>query len=278
MNFKQHTEAPVKSGQSKRWLYGILFVGAIVVTIGAYHASLLYSGMAHLVSQIETPYQQWLEQQNTSNPFILVPLAFVGGLIASISPCILSLLPVNLSYIGTLKIESRQAAFVKASLFVLGVVTVFSIFGLFASLAAAVLVDYRGFAHLAVGTIVLVMGLSFAGLIHLPLPQINASVSSVGPYGVGLSFALVSSPCASPVLFTVIAAAAATGSQFTSVLALASYGIGYTAVIFFASLFTGLVKQSRALLSHSDWVIRFGSAALILTGGYYFISGMLWFV
>jgi cytochrome c-type biogenesis protein len=278
MNFKQHTEAPAKSRQSKRWLYGILFAGSIVLTIAAYHASALYSGMAYLVSQIETPYQQWLEQQNTSSPFVLVPLAFVGGLIASISPCILSLLPVNLSYIGTLKIESRRAAFVKAGLFVLGVVTVFSTFGLFASLAAAILVNYRGFVNLIVGTIVLVMGLSFAGLIHLPLPQINASVSSVGPYGVGLSFALVSSPCASPVLFTVIAAAAATGSQFTSIVALASYGIGYTAVIFFASLFTGLVKQSRALLGHSDWVIRFGSAALILTGGYYFISGILWFV
>lgn len=278
MNFKKHTEALANLRQSKRLLYGILFVGAIGLTVVAYHASTLYNGMAYLVSQIETPYQQWLEQQNTTNPFVLVPLAFVGGFIASISPCILSLLPVNLSYIGTLKIESRRAAFVKAGLFVLGVVTVFSIFGLFASFAAAVFVDYRGFVNLVVGTIVSIMGLSFSGAIRLPFPQINASVSSVGPYVVGLSFALVSSPCASPVLFAVIAAAAATGSQLTSVMALTSYGLGYTAVIFFASLFTGLVKQSRALLSHSDWVIRFGSVALILTGGYYIISGILWFI
>ncbi|MEN9518613.1 MAG: hypothetical protein RLZZ381_1201 [Cyanobacteriota bacterium] len=275
---ERSTKLPAKLGQSKPWLYGILCAGAILLTVGIHHFSSLYDGMVHFVSQIETPYQQWMEQQNTSNPLILVPLAFVGGLIASISPCILSLLPVNLSYIGTLKIKSRQDALVKAGLFVLGVVTVFIMFGLFASFASSILVDYRGIVNLVVGAIVLAMGLSFAGLIHLPFPQVTTSMSFAGPYGVGLTFALVSSPCASPVLFAVIAAAAATGSQFASVVTLASYGIGYTAVIFFASLFTGLVKQSRTLLSHSDWVIRLGSVALILTGGYYLISGIRWFL
>lgn len=267
-----------KPFSSKTLFYGGLFLGAIVLALLSPHFSGWYIYLTELVGQIQTPYQQWLEQQNLSNPLVLVPLAFIGGLIASISPCILSLLPVNLSYIGTLKITSRRAAFAKASLFVLGVVTVFSLFGLFASFAAAVLVDYRGYFNVVVGAIILVMGLSFAGIIHLPLPQPKASVSAAGPYGVGLTFALISSPCSSPVLFAVIAAAAATGSQLVSVATLASYGLGYTAVIFFASLYTGLVKQSRALLGQSDWVIRVGSAALILAGGFYLFNGIHWFL
>ena len=93
----------------------------------------------------------------------------------------------------------------------------------------------------------------------------------------GLTFALVSSPCASPVLFAVIAAAA-TGSTLVSTLTMVSYGIGYTAVIFLASLFTGLVKQSRTLLSRSEWVIRLGSAALILAGSFYLVNGINWFL
>ena len=263
---------------SKTLFYGSLFLGAIVLAIASPHLSGWYTYLTELVGQIQTPYQQWLEQQNTSNPLVLIPLAFVGGLLASISPCILSLLPVNLSYIGTLKITSRRAAFTKAGLFVLGVVTVFSLFGLFASFAAAVLVDYRGYFNVVVGAIILLMGLSFAGFIHLPLPQPKASVSAAGPYGIGLTFALVSSPCSSPVLFAVIAAAAATGSQLVSVATLVSYGLGYTAIIFCASLYTGLVKQSRALLGQSDWVIRAGSAALILAGGFYLVNGIHWFL
>ncbi|WP_348251859.1 cytochrome c biogenesis protein CcdA [Leptolyngbya sp. FACHB-1515] len=263
---------------SKTVFYGSLFVGAIVLTLLSPYFSTWYSQLTELVGRIQAPYQQWFEQQDTANPFVLIPLAFVGGLIASISPCILSLLPINLSYIGTLNITSRRAAFAKAGLFVLGVVTIFSLFGLFAALASAVYVDYRGYFNVAVGLIILVMGLSFAGIIHLPLPQINPSVSAAGPYGVGVTFALISSPCASPVLFAVLAAAAASGSQPVSVATLVSYGLGYTAVIFFASLYTGLVKQSRKILGQSDWVIRVGSAALILAGGFYLVNGVHWFL
>jgi cytochrome c-type biogenesis protein len=39
-----------------------------------------------------------------------------------------------------------------------------------------------------------------------------------------------------------------------------------------------LVKRSRVLLGQSDWVIRLGSGALILAGGFYLINGIGWFV
>jgi cytochrome c-type biogenesis protein len=56
-----------------------------------------------------------------------------------------------------------------------------------------------------------------------------------------------------------------------------SYALGYTLLIFLASLFTGLAKQSRSLLNHSEGIIRFGSPALILTGVYYLFTGTQWF-
>jgi cytochrome c-type biogenesis protein len=261
----------------KWWLPVLLFLGAIGLTLLANHFTELSSGLDYVISTIGTRYQQWFEQQNTSNPAILLPLAFLGGLLASFSPCILALLPVNLSYIGTLNIRDRRDAFVKAGLFVLGTVTILSLFGLVSSFATAIIVDFKGIVHLVIGAIILLMGFSFAGIVQLPLPKTQISLPIASPFGVGMTFALVSSPCASPVLFAVLAAAAATGSQVLSVLTMSSYALGYTAVIFLSSLFTGLVKQSRGLLQHSDWVIRVGSALLILAGGYYVVSGIRWF-
>jgi cytochrome c-type biogenesis protein len=231
-----------------------------------------------LISIGENRYQQWFAQQNTGNPLVLMPLAFAGGVLASVSPCILALLPVNLSYIGTLKITSRWDAFTKAGLFVLGAVTILSLFGLVSSFAGAVMVDYRGYINGVVGLIMVVMGLWLLGMVKLPLPQINVNLPQAGPYGVGLTFALVSSPCASPVLFAVLAAAAATGSQVLGTLTMVSYALGYTLIIFLASLFTGLAKQSRQLLQHSEAIIHVGSLALILTGGYYLFTGVQWFL
>lgn len=272
-----HQQTP-KKRFSKLQLLAILFVGGVLLALAYPHFSSWEQRLIELLSKIETPYQQWLESQNTNNPLVLLPLALIGGLIASISPCILSMLPVNLSYIGTLKIDSRRDAFFKAGQFVLGVITVFSLLGLFAAFASAVLVEFRGHINVVVGAIILLMGFSFAGFFKLPLPKTHISLPIPGPYGVGLTFALVSSPCSSPVLFAVIAAAASTGSQLISMVTLISYGLGYTAVIFFASLFTGLVKQSRVFLYKSDLVIRLGSVALILAGGYYLYNGISWFL
>ncbi|WP_231597102.1 cytochrome c biogenesis protein CcdA [Synechococcus sp. CBW1004] len=231
-----------------------------------------------MIGIAENRYQRWFDAQDTSHPVLLLSLAFGGGLLASLSPCILALLPVNLSYIGTLKLTSRRDAFLKAAQFVLGAVTILSLFGLVSSFAGAVLIDFRGYFNIGVGLLMALMGLGLAGWIRLPLPQWQLDTPITGPYGVGLGFALVSSPCASPVLFAVLAAAAASGSQVLAVLTMVSYALGYTALIFLASLFTGLARTSRGLLQHSEAIVHFGSLALVLTGLYYLWIGAHWFV
>ncbi|MBE9214694.1 cytochrome c biogenesis protein CcdA [Plectonema cf. radiosum LEGE 06105] len=266
-----------RSKISKKWLFygGLGLISLIlVITLGP----VISHPVERLISIIENRYQQWFDQQDTANPFVLLPLAFAGGALASVSPCILALLPVNLSYIGTLKIKSRWDAFTKAGLFVLGAVTILSLFGLVSSFAGAVMVEYRGYINIIVGLIMAVMGLWLMGVVNIPLPQMNVNLPKAGPYGVGLTFALVSSPCASPVLFAVLASAAATGSQVLGTLTMVSYALGYTLLIFLASLFTGLAKQSNKLLQHSEGIIRFGSVALILTGVYYLFTGTQWFL
>jgi cytochrome c-type biogenesis protein len=279
MNIKNTFLQISKAGQnSPKWSIlmslGIFTTIAIVLTKN----SEWFQPIENFISQSENQYEKWGASQPLTNPWLLIPFAFGGGLLASISPCILAMLPVNLSYIGTLNVKSRREAFWNAAGFVLGVVTILSIFGLFSSVAGAVMVDFRGYINLAVGILIILMGLSIGGLFHLPLPQFQVSLPPfAGTYGVGLTFALISSPCASPVLFAVLAAAAATGSPVWSVLTMVAYALGYTAVIFATSLFAGLMKFTRQILMNSDAVMRWGGLALILMGGYYVVSGVLWF-
>ena len=275
------TKSAPRSGPSKITKTPLLLYGALallVLVVALVNIGPVSSGIEHWVTTLGNDYQKWFSSQDTTNPFVLLPLSFAGGLIASVSPCILALLPVNLSYIGTRKITSRWDAFVKAGSFVLGAVTVLSLFGLFSSFAGLVIVEYKGYINIAVGLIIFLMGLSLLEIIRLPLPQVDLDLPIAGPYGVGFTFALVSSPCASPVLFAVLAAAGASGSQLIGTLAMASYALGYTAVIFFSSLFTGLAKQANNLLEYSETIVRVGSVALLLTGAYYVVTGGLWFV
>ncbi len=276
------------------WLsFVLLLVGTSALIVGGnqFSQSALYQMVADLSFALGDAYEQWFQHQSVSHPVVLVGLSFVGGVAASISPCILSMLPVNLSYIGTCDITSRRDALLKASAFVLGVVTVLSILGLFSALASLILVQFKGYFHLAVGLLIVVMALSLVGWIHLPLPRFAGKGQSLptpagtqgwlgitGPYSVGLTFALISSPCTSPIMFAVLAAAAASGSELYSTLAMVSYALGYTAIIFFASLSAGLVKQSRGLLQRSHLILRFASFSLLLMGGFYLVSGARWIV
>lgn len=198
----------------------------------------------------------------------LYGVAFVGGLVASFSPCILGMLPVNLSYIGAAGVTSKRRALVLASTFVAGVVLVNAIVGLFSSAFFAVFVQYRSVVNIIVGIVTVLMGLWMAGLIPLRVPTASRIPSGSGPFVVGIVFALVASPCASPVLIAVLAAAAKTGSPLQSALAMTVYAIGYTALLFLASVSAGIAAASRRLLNYSSTIQRLAAAALVVVGAF----------
>jgi cytochrome c-type biogenesis protein len=219
-------------------------------------------------------YSSFLEQNTQSSFLLLIVFGFAGGLISSLLPCILSLLPINLAYIGTLNIDNRIEALKKASQFVLGVVVVLTALGAFGSLAFAVFSQYRAEINIGVGLIIIIMSLSLFELIKLPLPQFIKSMPQVSPFFVGIIFALVSSPCSSPVLISVISIAANLESVFKSILLMFGYSLGYSAIIFFASLSAGLVKQLNWFKSNSSTVMKISAAVLMIIGIFYIYSGI----
>lgn len=251
---------------------------ALALAFNQIRPVMLLQPIQDAVFWIEDHYDQWYQAHVPASRLTILVFAFLGGLVASISPCILALLPVNLSYIGTRTITSRRDALGKAIAFVLGVVTVLSILGLVSSAASFVLLQMQGYVYLAVGTLIVGMGLNLLGWVPLPLPKPQARLPIPGAYGVGLTFALVTSPCTSPFLFSILGVAATTGSQLQSVLTMVSYALGYTAVLFAASVLTGFAKQARSLLPHSQRIVLVGAMVLIVAGLYYCISGLRWIV
>lgn len=207
--------------------------------------------------------------------WIALPAAgLVGGLLASVSPCVLPLIPLNAAYIGASGVGVGRAALVSTG-FVAGAVLALSVLGLFADLAGAVFVEYRGPVRLTVGAILLLLGAFKAELLPLPRLPALAAARKLGPVAAGATFALITTPCASPVLFAVLAAAAAQMVPGLSVATMVCFAIGYTALVFAAGVGGG---RARGRFGRHTAGLQAGAAALLFLAGLGFaVSGLLWF-
>ena len=233
--------------------------------------------MENLISNFEQAVSRFLSGTHNLPLPLLILLSFGGGLAASLTPCVIAMLPMNLSYIGTANITSKFDALKKSLFFVLGAAFIFSLLGLFASFASFIMIEYRGYVHVIIGIFVLLMALSELEIVKLPLPQFVTQIPNGGPFIVGMAFALASSPCASPILFAILAMASSAGSIIGSTSIMVAYSLGYTGVIFITSVFAGIAKQLDYFKKHSK-IISVASAVILgIVGVFYLYSGIRWF-
>lgn len=237
------------------------------------------------ILSISQDYANWLStwsEQHGWTALGLPVMAFGGGLIASVSPCVLALLPVQLSYLGAQKNKRPNPGNVLQ--FSLGVVVAYSILGLFTSLAGALIIDYRGILMITTGVVVISMALQLQGWgPQIPWHRLTIRASpnpnrirnhSAGAFLIGLTFALVTSPCASPVLAAVLSAAAAAGSPVFAVVSMVLYSIGYSMVILLAGLGVELGGVRQHLLQRGEQISAISAMVLIVFGVIYLWTGV----
>ena len=234
--------------------------------------------MNNIFSNLENSVSNFLQSSHGLPLPLLVLLAFGGGLAASLTPCVLPMIPLYLTYIGATEVTSKIDALKKSSLFCLGAALVFSLLGLFASFASFVMIEFRGYVHLLIGIFILVMSLSVLEIIKLPLPHFITQIPNGGPFVIGMAFSLVSSPCASPILFAVLAMSSTAGSILSSSLIMVAYSIGYTGIIFVTGLFAGFAKRLSFFKTHSKIISIVSTIILAIIGGLYIYSGIMWFI
>lgn len=207
---------------------------------------------------------------------VLIPAAAFGfGVLASVSPCVLPLVPVNLAYIGASEASGRRALSLSFR-FVVGSALALTVLGVFGDLAGLLLIDHRGPVLLTAGIAIVYLGLAALELAPVPGPgSVFSAQRRLGPVGAGAAFSLITTPCSSPLLAAVLTAAAAQSVSGLGIVTMLSFSLGYTMLVFLAGVFGGgVVAWARGL----DMVApRAAAAALLVVSGTTFVlSGAVW--
>jgi cytochrome c-type biogenesis protein len=207
-------------------------------------------------------------------------IAFAGGIISSITPCTLSILPIIVGYIGGHSEDSIYKDFIQSLLFVTGFTIVLTMVGLFAALAGKIMGAFIGpLWFIILGIIAIIMGLGLLEVIYIQIPTIFKDMpkskygSILSPILLGLAFGTIATPCSAPILITLVSYVAYKSSLIYGTLMLAAYAFGHSILLLVCGTFTGVVKRIGHIRHWSNYITKFSGVLLILIGIYLLIYG-----
>ena len=167
-------------------------------------------------------------------PLLLIPAAFLAGVLMFLAPCTLPLVPAYLAFISG---GEKRRIMANAIAYVLGFSVIFILLGLFAGFIGTFLAPWRDLLSRVGGAVIIIFGLTMLGFVHIPLlgsdkkirlPKFLVLGHPQSSFLIGVLFALGWSPCIGPILGTILlfASTSATAVQGAVLLAVFSFGLG----------------------------------------------------
>lgn len=202
--------------------------------------------------------------------------SFAGGVLASISPCSLAMLPLIVGYVGGYSKETPFRTFLQLCCFILGTAIVFTLIGIACALTGSVFASAMGgYFTIIIASLLLVMGLKLIDILDFETPTIIKAMPQnttnsifVYPVLLGITFALAGTPCSTPILAGIMAFAAIGKNITLAILMLFLFALGQGVILILAGIFTSSLKSMKSLAGFSEILLKFSGALLILVAGF----------
>ncbi len=156
-------------------------------------------------------------------------ITFLEGIISFISPCMLPMLPLYVSYFAAGS-DKKENVLKRSFCFVLGFTAVFCLLGVFAGSIGAFLSEYKIIVNIITGAIVIFFGLGYLEVVNLPffkgIKAFRKPDSIFSAFLFGLVYSVSLTPCVGAFLGSALMLASGSGTALQGFLLLLVYSIG----------------------------------------------------
>lgn len=221
--------------------------------------------------------------------YMAIFAAYLGGVLASFTPCVYPVIPITVAYIGARSSDSRTKGFMLSIIYVLGMAAVYTALGGFAAMTGKLFgqIQTNPWVFLVIANICILMGLSMLGvfMLSIPMPQFLSGFRPegkgggfVGSFLVGAVSGIIIGPCTTPVLAVLLSLIATRQSAVFGMSLMFVFAIGMGTLLVILGTFSGLLSS---IPRSGVWMTRINKIfGWILIGiGEYFLlkaGGMLW--
>ncbi len=210
-------------------------------------------------------------------------ISFLEGIITFVSPCLLPMLPLYLSYFaGQGKEGGKKATIVNALGFVLGFSIIFVLMGAFAGAIGGLVKEYGTAVNIVSGAVVILFGLNFTGLLKLPFlnntRQMKINTMNLGFFSsisFGLIFAIGWTPCVGAFLGSALMLAASGGESLKGILMLLSFSLGLGVPFLASAILIDRLKSTFAFIKRNYRVVNMISGIFLIITGSLMATGLM---
>jgi cytochrome c-type biogenesis protein len=216
-------------------------------------------------------------------------LAFLAGLASFLSPCVFSLVPAYIGYLGgrsaasstTAPVENRWQTFSHGLAFVLGFSIVFILLGIATSALGGLLYNLRTLLAKIGGVVVVLFGLHMAHVLRIPFleydlrpqSQPNKKQGYISSAMLGVFFSAGWSPCVGPVLGAILTLSLSGGSITQGAGLLTAYSAGLAIPFLIAAIgigwVTAILKRYGKVMFYTEIIM---GVTLIIVGVMLFLG------
>ncbi|NOQ46699.1 MAG: cytochrome C biogenesis protein [Desulfobulbaceae bacterium] len=206
--------------------------------------------MENFLNQMETYLQ--------SSLLLSFAAAYLGGLLASLTPCVYPMIPITAGVVGNSNLGgSKLRGFLLSLSYITGIAVTYSAMGIFAAATGRFFgtINTSPWTFLIVGNIILLLGLGMLEVFQPPsfAPKFTAKTKGIpSVFLVGMASGLVAGPCTAPVLGVLLAYVASTRNMILGGSLLFVFAFGMGAILLVVGTFSGLMT---AIPRSGRWMV-----------------------